>query len=104
MSTRFSRLLVDWQRQHGRNNLPWQVTDPYCVWLSEIMLQQTQVVTVLDYYPRFLNRFPDIQSLANASEDAVLSLWSGLGYYSRARNMHKAAKQIMSDLDRKSVV
>jgi len=91
----FARRLIDWQRQHGRNNLPWQVKDPYSVWLSEIMLQQTQVATVLDYYPRFLATFPTVQSLAAAPQDEVLSLWAGLGYYSRARNLHKAAQQVV---------
>ena len=76
----FARQMVDWQRQHGRQSLPWQNTqDPYCVWLSEIMLQQTQVSTVLDYFPRFLARFPDVGSLAAAPQDDVLALWSGLG-------------------------
>ncbi|WP_416190786.1 A/G-specific adenine glycosylase [Neisseria sp. CCUG12390] len=91
----FSTRLIQWQKQHGRNHLPWQVKDPYSVWLSEIMLQQTQVATVLDYYPRFLNRFPNVGTLSDAAEDDVLSLWAGLGYYSRARNLHKAAKQVV---------
>ena len=91
----FSTRLIQWQRQHGRNNLPWQTHDPYRVWLSEIMLQQTQVATVLDYYPRFLAAFPTVQALAAASQDQVLSLWAGLGYYSRARNLHAAAQQIV---------
>ncbi len=91
----FSNRLIQWQHRHGRHHLPWQVKNPYAVWLSEIMLQQTQVATVLDYYPRFLNRFPDVESLANAAEDEVLSLWAGLGYYSRARNLHKAAQQVV---------
>ena len=94
MST-FSTRLIRWQRQHGRNSLPWQTRDPYRVWLSEIMLQQTQVATVLDYYPRFLAAFPTVQALAAASQDQVLSLWAGLGYYSRARNLHAAAQQIV---------
>ena len=93
--TSFAQRLIDWQRQHGRHNLPWQVKDPYPVWLSEIMLQQTQVATVLDYYPRFLAKFPTVQSLAAAQQDEVLSLWAGLGYYSRARNLHKAAQQVV---------
>ena len=85
-----------WQKTHGRNTLPWQNTrDPYRVWLSEIMLQQTQVVTVVDYYARFLIRFPDVQALADASLDNVLALWSGLGYYSRARNLHACAIAVM---------
>lgn len=87
--------VVRWQRKHGRSALPWQDTrDPYRLWLSEIMLQQTQVATVLGYYARFLDRFPDVHALAAASEDAVLALWSGLGYYSRARNLHKAARTV----------
>ena len=78
----FSTRIIAWQQRHGRHDLPWQGTrDPYRVWLSEIMLQQTQVATVLAYYPRFLARFPDVASLAEADEDEVLGLWSGLGYY-----------------------
>lgn len=89
--------MVAWQRQHGRQSLPWQNTrEPYLVWLSEIMLQQTQVSTVLDYYPRFLRRFPDVASLAAAPQDDVLGLWSGLGYYSRARNLHRCAQDVMT--------
>ncbi|GAB3356529.1 MULTISPECIES: A/G-specific adenine glycosylase [Giesbergeria] len=88
--------VVAWQAQHGRNHLPWQQTrDPYRVWLSEIMLQQTQVSTVLDYYARFLARFPDVAALASASQDDVLALWSGLGYYSRARHLHRCAQMVM---------
>ncbi len=93
----FARRMVDWQRQHGRQSLPWQNTrDPYRVWLSEIMLQQTQVSTVLDYFPRFLERFPDVTALAAAEQDDVLALWSGLGYYSRARNLHRCAQDVMA--------
>lgn len=96
--SRFSQRLVRWQREHGRHGLPWQHTqDPYRVWLSEIMLQQTQVVTVLAYYERFLTRFPDVRALARASQDDVLALWSGLGYYSRARNLHQCARQVCED-------
>jgi A/G-specific adenine glycosylase len=92
----FAPDLVDWQRSHGRNHLPWQNTqDPYRVWLSEIMLQQTQVSTVLDYYQRFLLRFPTVSALASAHQDEVLGLWSGLGYYSRARNLHRCAQQVV---------
>ena len=88
--------VVSWQKTCGRNDLPWQHTkDPYRVWLSEIMLQQTQVTTVLDYFPRFLKRFPDVVSLAAAPLDDVLGLWSGLGYYSRARNLHLCAIQLV---------
>ena len=94
----FATAVVQWQRTHGRHELPWQNTqDPYRVWLSEIMLQQTQVSTVLDYYARFLERFPDVQALADAHQDEVLALWSGLGYYSRARNLHKCAQQVVSE-------
>ncbi|MFT4192567.1 MAG: A/G-specific adenine glycosylase [Comamonas sp.] len=88
--------LVAWQRSHGRHGLPWQHTrDPYRVWLSEIMLQQTQVATVLDYYPRFLQRFPSVAELAAAPLDDVLALWAGLGYYSRARNLHRCAQEVV---------
>lgn len=94
----FAPALVHWQRQSGRHGLPWQGTrDPYRVWLSEIMLQQTQVATVLGYYTRFLDRFPDVQTLAAAAEDEVLALWSGLGYYSRARNLHRCARMVVSE-------
>lgn len=93
----FATRLVAWQKQHGRHDLPWQVRDPYRVWLSEIMLQQTQVTAVLEYYARFLQRFPDVAALAAASVDEVLALWSGLGYYSRARNLHKAALMVMEE-------
>ena len=94
---RLANAVVHWQAAHGRNTLPWQNTqDPYRVWLSEIMLQQTQVSTVLDYYPRFLARFPDVAALAAADADEVLALWSGLGYYSRARNLHACARQVVA--------
>jgi A/G-specific adenine glycosylase len=96
----FAGRIVRWQQSHGRSQLPWQNTrDPYRVWLSEIMLQQTQVSTVLDYYARFLDRFTEVRALAQADEDDVLSLWSGLGYYSRARNMHRCAKEIIERFD-----
>lgn len=95
----FSRRLIAWQAVHGRHHLPWQVPDAYRVWLSEIMLQQTQVVTVIPYYQQFLERFPDVASLAAASTDDVLARWSGLGYYSRARNLHKAAQMVMERFD-----
>ncbi len=91
----FARKLVRWQRRHGRHGLPWQATrDPYRVWLSEIMLQQTQVAAVIPYYERFLARFPGIVALAAASEDDVLKLWSGLGYYARGRNLLRAAREV----------
>ena len=93
----FAQDVVCWQKQHGRHSLPWQNTrDPYRVWLSEIMLQQTQVTTVINYYARFLQRFPTVADLAAAQTDDVLALWSGLGYYSRARNMHRCAQQVMA--------
>ena len=91
-----ARRVIDWQRTHGRHALPWQRTrDPYRVWLSEIMLQQTQVSTVLAYYDRFLQRFADVRALAEAPLDDVLAMWSGLGYYSRARNLHRCAQAVM---------
>lgn len=91
----FAASLVDWQRRHGRHGLPWQGTrDPYRIWLAEVMLQQTQVETVIPYYGRFLARFPDLPALAGATEDEVLRLWSGLGYYARGRNLHAAARAV----------
>ncbi len=90
--------IIRWQRRHGRHGLPWQDTrDPYRVWLSEIMLQQTQVSTVVGYYERFVQRFPCVAALASASSDEVLALWSGLGYYSRARNLHRCAQVVMRE-------
>lgn len=92
----FAPRLIEWQRRAGRSGLPWQGTrDPYRVWLSEVMLQQTQVSTVLDYFPRFLARCPDVKALAEATPDEVMALWSGLGYYSRARNLHRCAQVVM---------
>ena len=97
MKPTFAQAIVAWQKTHGRHDLPWQNTrDPYKVWLSEIMLQQTQVVTVKDYFARFLAAHPTVASLANASLDDVLALWSGLGYYSRARNMHRCAQEVVA--------
>jgi len=98
----FATLLTRWQHQHGRHELPWQPhgnpqRDAYRIWLSEIMLQQTQVATVIPYYQRFLARFPDIASLAAAPTDEVMALWSGLGYYARARNLQRAAQCIVAD-------
>jgi len=94
----FGARVVRWQRRHGRHDLPWQAGgDAYRVWLSEIMLQQTQVATVVPYFARFVTHFPDVRALAAASEDAVLALWSGLGYYSRARNLHAAARVIVTE-------
>ena len=91
----FAVRLIRWQRKHGRHDLPWQKQGAYYAWLSEIMLQQTQVVTVIPYYQRFIASFPDIATLAAASEEQVLTYWSGLGYYARGRNLHKAARIIV---------
>ena len=96
----FALSIIAWQHKNGRHDLPWQADrDPYRVWLSEIMLQQTQVGTVIPYFERFVARFPDLPSLANADREEVLAHWSGLGYYSRARNLHAAARKIMLDFD-----
>ena len=95
---RLRRRLLAWYDRHGRHDLPWQRTrDPFRVWLSEIMLQQTQVATVIPYYQRFLTRFPDIGALARARLDSVLHLWTGLGYYARARHLKRAAEQIVRE-------
>jgi len=92
----FAKQLLTWFDQHGRKDLPWQQDiNPYRVWVSEIMLQQTQVATVIDYYQRFMQRFPDVEALARAPLDDVLHLWTGLGYYARARNLHKSAQAIV---------
>lgn len=94
----FATRLVYWQKQHGRHHLPWQgIRNPYAIWLSEIMLQQTQVTTVIPYYQRFIQHFPTIKSLALAPLEEVLVLWSGLGYYARARHLHQAANLVMRD-------
>jgi len=94
----FASRVIDWQKLHGRHDLPWQNTqDPYAIWVSEIMLQQTQVSSVVGYYQRFMQRFPDIAALAAASQEEVLQYWSGLGYYSRARNLHAAAQKILHE-------
>jgi A/G-specific adenine glycosylase len=91
----FSSRLIAWQKLHGRHDLPWQGGDAYHVWLSEIMLQQTQVASVIPYYQRFVASFPTISLLAAASEEQVLARWSGLGYYARGRNLHAAARIVM---------
>ena len=94
----FANAIIAWQKQHGRHDLPWQNTvNPYAIWVSEIMLQQTQVAAVIDYYGNFMRRFPTIAALANATQEEVLQSWSGLGYYSRARNLHAAAQKIADD-------
>ncbi|MDP4609328.1 MAG: A/G-specific adenine glycosylase [Burkholderiaceae bacterium] len=93
----FAPTLVAWQAEHGRHHLPWQRTqDPYHVWLSEIMLQQTQVSTVLDYFERFLAALPSVVALAAAPQEQVMALWAGLGYYSRARNLHRCAQEVVA--------
>jgi A/G-specific adenine glycosylase len=93
----FSKKLIQWHTKHGRHGMPWQsITDPYAVWVSEIMLQQTQVATVLERYPKMMKRFPSVVHLARADIDEVLAEWSGLGYYSRARNLHACAKQVVT--------
>lgn len=95
----FQKTLLTWFDQYGRKELPWQQNKtPYRVWVSEIMLQQTQVATVIPYYTRFMKQFPSLKQLAQADLDAILHLWTGLGYYSRARNLHKAARDIVSTL------
>jgi A/G-specific adenine glycosylase len=90
----FASRLIRWQKAYGRHDLPWQGESAYRIWLSEIMLQQTQVTTVVPYYQRFVESFPDIAALASATEEQVLAHWSGLGYYARGRNLHKAARII----------
>lgn len=98
----FSKKLIAWHQQSGRSGLPWQGNrDPYAVWVSEIMLQQTQVATVLERYPRFMKRFPTVKKLASADVDEVLAEWAGLGYYSRARNLHACAKQVVDEFSGK---
>ncbi|MCI6632734.1 MAG: A/G-specific adenine glycosylase [Sutterella sp.] len=95
----FSQALIQWQKAFGRHSLPWQVTDPYRRWLSEIMLQQTQVNVVSDYFARFVRAYPTLKDLAQADEDDVMRLWAGLGYYSRARNLLACAKVLVRDWD-----
>ena len=98
--TGFADRVLDWFDQHGRKDLPWQRDiNPYRVWVSEIMLQQTQVATVIPYFDRFMAEFPTVQDLADAPLDRVLHLWTGLGYYARARNLHKAAVRVCEDFD-----
>jgi A/G-specific adenine glycosylase len=96
----FADLLIAWHAKSGRHHLPWQQSrDPYSVWVSEIMLQQTQVTTVIDYYNRFMKKFPTIRALAHADEEDVMQLWSGLGYYRRARFLHEGAQMIMEKME-----
>jgi A/G-specific adenine glycosylase len=96
----FAQRLLDWFARHGRQSLPWQINPtPYRVWVSEVMLQQTQVATVIPYYARFMARFPDVASLASAPLDEVLHLWTGLGYYARARNLQACAQVLVTQYD-----
>jgi A/G-specific adenine glycosylase len=96
MTEGFAAALLRWYDQSGRHDLPWQAErSPYRVWIAEIMLQQTQVATVIPYFQRFMARFPDVAALAAAPLDEVLHHWSGLGYYARARNLHRAARTIV---------
>ena len=102
MAGAFAEAIIAWQKQHGRHDLPWQTKlnqapNSYAIWVSEIMLQQTQVTAVIGYYAKFMQRFPTIAVLANATQEEVLQYWSGLGYYSRARNLHVAAQKIVDD-------
>ncbi len=95
---KFAQQVIHWQTRSGRHDLPWQNTrDPYRIWVSEIMLQQTQVSAVIGYYEKFMQRFPDIATLAAASTDDVMQYWAGLGYYARARNLHRAAQIVEAD-------
>ena len=100
--TAFAHAIIAWQKQHGRHDLPWQTKlnqapNPYAIWVSEIMLQQTQVSAVIGYYAKFMARFPNIHALSQATQEEVLQHWSGLGYYSRARNLHNAAQKIVDE-------
>ena len=100
--SRFAKPLLSWFDHHGRKTLPWQQNlTPYRVWVSEIMLQQTQVSAVIPFFNRFIEKFPSIQALADSDSDTVMHYWSGLGYYARARNLHKAAQQIVQHHDGK---
>ncbi|MDX1705959.1 A/G-specific adenine glycosylase [Pseudidiomarina sp.] len=100
--TQLSAIVIGWHQQHGRHNLPWQLQqDPYHVLVSEIMLQQTQVATVIPYFERWLSKLPKVSDLADASEDEVMALWQGLGYYSRARNLHRAAREVCASYNGK---
>ncbi|MFA7390115.1 MAG: A/G-specific adenine glycosylase, partial [Proteiniphilum sp.] len=95
-SSILTRRLMKWYSEHKRE-LPWRETDdPYRIWISEVILQQTRIVQGMGYYQRFTERFPDVRSLAAASEEEVLKVWQGLGYYSRARNLHQAARQVVT--------
>jgi A/G-specific adenine glycosylase len=97
-SPRFAARIIAWQQQHGRRDLPWQRTrDAYRIWLAEVMLQQTQVATVIPYYERFLRQFPDVRALAAAPPESVMAAWAGLGYYSRARLLHRCARLLVDE-------
>ena len=97
---KFARSILKWQQTHGRHDLPWQNgRDPYRIWISEVMLQQTQVNAVIGYFERFMHRFPNVTTLASANIDEVMPYWAGLGYYARARNIHKSAGIITTNFD-----
>ena len=101
----FSSSLIKWHKKNGRKDLPWQKNrTPYTVWISEIMLQQTQVSTASPYFIRFIKRFPNLKTLSESNEDEILKYWSGLGYYSRAKNIHKSANIIIQEFDGKQIV
>ena len=97
MQSSISESVLNWYDKFGRKNLPWKVDDPYKIWISEIMLQQTQVQTVIPYYLKFIKKYPNIKSLSKASLDDLLLIWSGLGYYTRIKNIHEASKIISDD-------
>ena len=97
MSSNLSNSVLKWYKQHGRNNLPWKVEDPYKIWISEIMLQQTQVSTVIPYYLKFIKKYPNLKSLASADLDDLMLIWSGLGYYRRIKNIHISSKIIATE-------
>ena len=99
MSRNLSNSVLKWYKKHGRNNLPWKVKDPYKIWISEIMLQQTQVTTVIPYYLKFINKYPNLKSLASAHLDDLMLIWSGLGYYRRIKNIHLSSQIIAREHD-----
>ena len=101
MVTQFSESILRWYETNGRKRLPWKVKDPYKIWISEIMLQQTQVATVIPYYNKFVDTYPDLKSLSKASLDELMMLWSGLGYYRRIKNIYLAAQIISRKYDNK---
>ena len=101
MNTDFSEKILSWYKINGRKNLPWKVKDPYKIWISEVMLQQTQVKTVIPYYNKFVASYPDLKSLSKASLDDLMLLWSGLGYYRRIKNIYLASQIIAEKFNNK---